>query len=163
MIELPPASHRESEEIAAILKTFSPQGDRTQDVYRVLENQLGVVYSRAQSLIQVASVVITVTGFSGRIIADTNVLAQIFLIGGLSFVSGAAAMTLLFVLPIRWLSMDLHLPLEQWLLVAIRRRQKKSRAFRRASIVAVVGMVLYIIAIAIMLSDPTAAELRRVR
>jgi len=163
MTDHPPASARETEEISAILKTFSSPGERTQDIYGLLENQFIVVYSRAQSLIQVAGVVITVTGFSGRIIADTNVLAQALLIGGLSLVASAAAMTLLLVMPIRWMSMDLHLPLEEWLLMTIRRRQKKTRAFRMASIVAVVGMALYIAAIAIMLADPTAAELRRVR
>ncbi|CAN5200333.1 hypothetical protein BH09SUM1_BH09SUM1_24490 [soil metagenome] len=152
----------ESREIGAVFRYFRNGEDFTR-AYTVIESQLTVIHARAQSLTQLAGVVVTVTGFSGRVIADTNTTAQWLLCAGLSLVVLAAAVCLGFVMPVRWVTTYMHLPPEQWLLIAIRRRQKKNNAFHYAVILLVLGLVLYIASISIMLMNPENAELRRVK
>lgn len=148
----------------AILSAFpgGTSGDRSA-IYSLLDGQLTVLHSRAQSLMQLAGVVITVTGFSGRIIADTSTRAQLLIVLGLVLVAAAACLALGFVMPIRWISSYMHLPADQWVLATLRRRERKSRAIRIATGVLVLGMIFYISAIGMMLVHPEAAELKRVR
>lgn len=152
----------EQREIEAIVRHFGGAEGRAR-IYDFIDGQLNVLHTRAQSLIQIAGVVITVTGFSGRIIADTSKSAQTLIVSGVALVSIAAAIALMFVMPIRWLSSYLHLPMEEWLLTALRRRRKKNRAFRVASIIIVAGMILYVSAVAMMLLHPEVTELKQVR
>lgn len=158
-----PPNAAETREIGALLKHFGGDGATLERVHGVLDGQLSVVYGRAQSLVQMAGVVISVTGFSGRIIADTNVAAQNFIVGGLGLVALAAALALLLVSPIQWATADLHRPPAEWILVTIRRRHRKYRAVRVANAVLVAGVALYALAIIQMLLHPEAAELKRVR
>ena len=158
----PPATPQQELEIKAILRHF--QGiDGMRQIHDLLDRQLSVIHARAQSLLQLAGVVITVTGFSGRLIADTNPEAQALIVSGVGLVSVGAAIALLFVMPLRWLTSYMNLEPELWLLAALQRRQRKSRAFRLATGFVVIGMVAYLVAIAIMLLNPEAAELMRAR
>ncbi len=157
-----PPSPAEAREIESILAHFGPEDNRAR-IYELLNGQLSLIYGRATSLVQIASVVITVTGFSGRIIADTSPIAQALVIGGVSMVSLAAAAALVFVLPVRWITLSMHLPVRAWVLGVVRRRELKVRAIKVATGLLIVGMVMYIAAIALMLADPAAAELTRVR
>lgn len=160
--KLTPPTPDEQREIDAIIAHFGKNDDR-QSIYRLVDGQLNVLHARATSLIQLASVVITVTGFSGRIIADTNDLAQGLIIAGVTLVLVAAVVSLLFVLPIRWISSLLHLSTQEWILYYLRRRRRKSVAIRMSTAILVLGMSLYIASIAIMLLYPEAAELQKVR
>lgn len=162
MTDAPTPDPDEKREIDAIFSRLAPDGNLL-SVYNVIEGQLGVLHTRSMSLIQLAGVVITVTGFSGRIIADTNLTAQMSIITGLVLVLVAAAVCLGFVMPVRWVSSYLHLPPEQWVLTALRRRKRKNRAFALASAILVLGLTFYILAISIMLLNPGAAELKMVR
>src|SRR5688572_12322657 len=86
-LETAPPTAVEEREVQAILDAFpSPLPHDRSTVYRLLDAQLTVLHARAQSLIQLAGVVITVTGFSGRIIADTNPAAQSLIVGGVVLV-----------------------------------------------------------------------------
>lgn len=151
----------ERQEIGAIMRHFG--ADSIKPVYDLIDGQFAVIHARAQALLQLAGVIITVTGFSGRIIADTNGYAQGMIIAGVALVSLGAATAMLFVMPIRWITSYLDESPQQWLLIALRRRRRKSRGFLAATILFVVGMLLYLAAIAIMLAFPEATELTRVR
>lgn len=156
-----PESDGERREIDAILEHF---GERNRPgIYDVINSQLNVIHSRAQSVIGLASVVITVTGFSGRIIADTNLPAQVLIILGIILVGIGAALTMTRVMPVRWVTSYMDLPVREWILTALRRRAAKSRALRVALIYMTVGMIFYLTSIAIMLLFPEATELTRVR
>ncbi len=155
-------SEAERVEVQTIIKHFGADGGNA-SLHNFIDAQLSVLHGRAQSLLQMAGVVITVTGFSGRIIADTSRTAQALIIGGVALVAVAAIIALLFVMPIKWLSSYMHLSQEEFLLTAIRRRSKKDHAFRTASAVLICGMALYVASIALMLFYPEATELTKVR
>ena len=72
-----------------------------------IERQLFAIYQRAQILLSLAGVVLTVTGFSGRIIAGTSLIAQILVISGLATVLASAVWVYMRVMSIRWVTTQL--------------------------------------------------------
>lgn len=157
-----PPTEAEAREMNAIFLHFGGM-DNVARIYEIVNQQLNVIHTRAQSLIALGSVVITVTGFSGRIIADTNRYAQLLIVLGITLVGVAAGITLTRVMPLRWVTSYMDLEPREWLLTALRRRTRKSKALRVALVFMTLGMISYLTSIAIMLMFPEATELTRVR
>lgn len=151
----PPATIEEHLEVECIRERIL-RNDSYKDAYELINEQLNAIHLRATGSITIAGVVITVTGFSGRTIAGTSLLAQVLVVSGLLMCVLAAAITMLFVTPVRWMTSYMHLDTEQWLLAAIRRRNLKTRAHRLAVVVLVIGITLYGLAICQMLFFPFA-------
>jgi len=152
----------EEQELESIYSAFG-QNESKQTLYHLLNSQLEAIHSRAQSLISLAAVVITVTGFSGRIIADTNDWAQALIILGIFFVAVAASIVIFYVFPFKWVTSYMHLETREWLLIGLRRRNRKSHALRWALVFMCVGMIFYLASISVMLAFPEATELSRAR
>jgi len=74
------------------------------EVQKRVEQQFNTLHLRAQSLIGMATAVVTVTGFSGRAIAGTSSLAQVLVISGLFLVILGAIWVFYKVLPLQWVS-----------------------------------------------------------
>jgi hypothetical protein len=121
---------------------------------QILENQLNVLYSRAQVLMSLAGIVITVTGFSGRIIAATSKLSQILIITGLSTVLISAIWVYARVMGIRWITSETGDSIEKTLHDVLQRRNCKTRAYKTGGIILCIGLVIYTIAFALMLLHP---------
>lgn len=153
----------EKSEIGAIREKMLRGADNLRDAHDLLNAQLNAIHLRATAIITITGVVVTVTGFSGRIIAGTSKLAQMLIVSGLGFCILAAAVTLLWVTPVRWITSYMHLSTEEWLLSAIRRRDRKTRAFRVATWLLIIGLTLYGLSIAQMLFFPHAHEVGIVR
>lgn len=141
-------------EAAALLQACG--GDLMRAV-GVIEQQLNVLYQRAQVLVSLAGVVITVTGFSGRLIAGTSRPAQVFLIAGLSVVVLAAVYVFARVMTLHWVTSDLVQGAETTLHLALRRREAKTRAYRFGGVMLCAGLLLYAVAVSLMLLDPLAS------
>jgi len=90
-----------TEEADRILALY---GDDLPAVMTMLERQFVVLHNRAQVLLTLCGIVISTTGFSGRIIAGTNALAQVLIVGGVALVLLSAAIVVWGVLHLRWLS-----------------------------------------------------------
>ena len=88
-------------EAKAILKLVD---NNLKAALEIAERQLNTVYTRAQVLLSLAGVVVTVTGFSGRLIAGSSGLAQIFLVAGLFVSLSSAIWVFLNVMPVRWVT-----------------------------------------------------------
>ncbi len=125
----------------------------------IVESQLNVLYTRAQVLVSLAGVMVTVTGFSGRIIAGTDGRAQALLIVGLVLVLLAAMWVFATVMTIRWVTGSLTGDTEADLAGLLRRRNRKTRAYMVGGFILFVGLALYVWAIAIMLANPGASSL----
>lgn len=151
-------TRRERIEVEAIRgKMLS--GDSMSEAYELLNAQMNIIHMRAMAIITITGVVVTVTGFSGRLIAGTSRLAQFLIISGLLTCILAATVTMLWVMPIRWLTSYMNTSTDEWLLAAIRRRDRKTRAFRIASILLIIGLTLYGLSICQMLWFPHAHEI----
>lgn len=132
-------------------------------VHDLLAKQFEVLHSRAGVLVTFCGVVITTTGFSGRMIAGTNRLAQALIIAGVATVLAAAWIVLVRVMRIRWVT---AYPLDQTdasIQRVLTERDRRRETLRRATYLAMLGMTFYVIAIMIMLCYParSAVELKR--
>lgn len=137
-----------SEEIERILKLTNSDTERA---FGLVERQLSVLVLRTQVMLSLSGIVITVTGFSGKAIAQTNELARALVSAGILIVLAAAATAIGGVLRLKWLTQelgeDLHKTLDRMLQV----RDEKSRFLSAALVLFIVGFSCYCIAIAQML------------
>ncbi len=120
----------------------------------ILERQLFVLYSRAQVLVSLAGVVITVTGFSGRRIAGTSQPAQLLVIGGLATVLVCVMWIYMKVMRINWSTTELCEDPVECLVVLIERRNEKTSAYIVGGYVLFIGLAFYGIAVSLMLLHP---------
>lgn len=123
-------------------------------IMELLERHFVVLHNRAQVLLGLCGAVVTVTGFSGRIIAGTNRLAQVLVIGGLSLTLLAALVVVWGVLHLWWLTQHPGDLPRQWVISALAYRDRKTRAYRVGIILLIVGLALYVGAISVMLANP---------
>ncbi len=120
----------------------------------IIERQLFAIYTRAQALVGLAGVVITVTGFSGRRIAGTSLPAQLLIIGGLATVLGCIIWIYMSVMKINWSTSALSEDPVDCLLKLIERRNSKTRAYLLGGYVFFFGLALYCISVSLMLLRP---------
>jgi hypothetical protein len=145
------------EDEVLIIRRWAGHDDDTaaQRAYMLLNNQFNVIYQRAQTLMNFAGLVVTVTGFSGRTIAQTSRLAQMSLVAGMALVLAGAAIAILWVMRINWLSGHMGRGTDGFIHHCLQERRRKVRALRITSMLMVIGFLLYGFAIGLMLMDPT--------
>lgn len=141
-----------AEEGERILREYAGQG--FPDMMAMLERQFTVLHNRAQVLIGLCGIIISTTGFSGRLIAGTNQAAQWLVIGGVALVLLAAAVVCWGVLHLRWLTMQAGRDTPEWLSTTLRYRDTKTHSYRVGLMLMLAGLALYASAIAIMLLNP---------
>lgn len=123
-------------------------------IMAMLERQFSVLHNRTQVMIGLCGVVITTTGFSGRIIAGTNFVAQLLIVNGISLVLLAAAVVVWSVLHLRWLTQQPGEDIRAWLMTVLSYRDRKTDAYRVGMALLLVGLTLYVAAIGVMLLNP---------
>ena len=126
-------------------------GDDALRAYEIVERQLAVLVMRTQVLLSLSGIVITVTGFSGRAIAQTSDLARACISIGIFGVLGAAVVAIAGVLRLRWLTQELSEDALTTLVRGLTLRERKSRALATALALFVAGFALYCVAIAQLL------------
>lgn len=137
-----------SEEIDRILKLTNSDTERA---FGLVERQLSVLVLRTQVMLSLSGIVITVTGFSGRAIAQTNELARTLVSAGILIVLAAAATAIGGVLRLKWLTQELGEDLRKTLDRMLQVRDEKSRFLSAALLLFIIGFSCYCIAIAQML------------
>lgn len=146
-----PQSARQ-QEVEHLIHIYGSDDQRA--IMEVIERQFMVLHHRSQVLLGLSGIVITTTGFSGRLIAGTNDLAKWLIIGGVLLVMIAAATVCLGVLHLRWLTQQPGEDAQQWLGRALDYRDRKTRFYRVGIIITMIGLVLYVGAIFVMLLRP---------
>jgi len=131
---------------------------RLSDAIAVLERQFATLHNRAQVLFSFCGIVVTVTGFSGRLIAGTNRTAQVLIVAGLAVVIGCAFYIFRRVMTLRWVTQQLDTSSEVTLVRVLERRDRKTAFYKRGGYILFLGIILYGIAIAIMLMNPVPLE-----
>lgn len=120
-------------------------------IMTVLHGQLTNVTGRAQMLLQLAGLTITVTGFSGVSIAHTGRLAAVLVVAGLVLVLVAASLSMGGILRLRWVTQLAPTTLRASIIYAIEMRDAKTRVFGRSLALLIVGLFLYIGSVGLML------------
>lgn len=121
--------------------------------YELVQSQLSVLVLRTQVMLSLSGIVITVTGFSGRTIAQTSELARGLVAAGILIVLCAAGAAIWGVLRLRWLTQEITDDTEQTLRRMLDLRDHKSRYLSAALALFVVGFACYCVAIALMLAS----------
>lgn len=125
-------------------------GDRLR-AFDLVEKQLAVLVLRTQVMLSLSGIVITVTGFSGRAIAETSLLARVSVVSGLFVVLSAAVVAVSGVLRLRWLTQELGGETLAMLERLLAIRDRKSRFLSLALGLFVTGFALYCFAVAQLL------------
>ena len=140
-----------SEEAHAILALVG--GDFSRAI-QMVHDQFNVLYTRAQVFIGIASVVLTITGFSGRLIAATNRPAQVLIIIGVALVLASAFYIVHRIMRIRWVTSELSDDPHRTLDILLERRDQRTDALHRGGVILFCGLAFYFLAFALMLLNP---------
>jgi hypothetical protein len=135
------------EEAEHLLTLYENDAAKIMDI---LHAQFTNLTSRAQTLLQLAGLTITVTGFSGTSIARSGPLAAWLAVSGLIIVV-AASLSMGGILRIRWMTQLTPTSLRETLIYAIEMRDSKTRIFGRSLALLIVGLALYIGSVAMLL------------
>lgn len=119
--------------------------------FEIVERQLAVVVLRTQVMLSLSGIVITVTGFSGRAVAQTGPLARLCISTGIFFVLAAAAVAISGVMRLKWLTQTIEPDAIAMLKRGLAIRNRKSRFLSFALALFLVGFTLYCVAIAQLL------------
>jgi len=119
--------------------------------YEIVERQLAVLVLRAQVMLLLAGIVISVTSLSGRAIAGSAPLARSCSAPGIARGLAAAVTATFGVLRLRWLSQEIDDEPVVTLLRGLTLRDRKAKNLRWALALFVAGFSLYVVAIAQLL------------
>ena len=126
-------------------------GGDARAAFDLVERQLSVLVLRTQVMLSLSGIVITVTGFSGKAIAQTSPLARASIVSGLCVVLAAAAVAIAGVLRLRWMTQELGGEPLAVLERSLALRDRKSRFLTAALALFVIGFSLYCLAVAQLL------------
>lgn len=114
---------------------------------QVITHQFDVLQSRTHMMLTLATLTLTITGFSGPKIAASNVVSQYAMILGLVFVLAAVVVTLAGTLRIRWLTQIGQGDAETVIRDMITYRNQKTRLFRIELTLLVLGLTFYVLSV----------------
>jgi hypothetical protein len=125
------------------------------EAFHLLERQLSVLVLRTQVLLSLSGIVITVTGFSGRAIAQTGPLARGCISIGIVIVLLSAVVAIAGVLRLRWLSETIADDPLETIVRGLTIRNNKARYLAVSLVLFVVGFSFYVTAVAQLLLSPS--------
>ena len=130
----------EEREATALLEHY---GDFSK-CYDFVTKAFGVITQRTQMLLTLATLTLTITGFSGPKIAASNLLSRYTMIFGLVFVLCSILVSLVGVLRIRWTSEFLNLGPKPALIAVLKYRNGKTKYYIMGCILLVLGLTSYV-------------------
>jgi hypothetical protein len=136
------------DEAAHLLQLYERDASK---IMNEIGGQLSILANRAQTLLSLAGITITVTGFSGASIAKTGRLSAALLVAGLVLVLVSAAIAMTGILRVRWTTSIAPSTLEVAVRSALEVRDRKTKAFDRALSLLVVGLTLYVSSVGLLL------------
>ena len=136
--------HEEDAEVAHLVELY--RGDGPQIMARI-ESQLMILATRAQTLLSLAGITITVTGFSGHNMVRGGHLSTAAMVVGMLCVLGGIVRTLYTLRGLRWVSQELDDDLYITARAVIARRDEEQRALGGAGALVVAGLGAYLLAV----------------
>ena len=131
------------EEATRLLGLFNGE-NRLVQTMEFLRHHFDVIQARSQLLLTLATLALTITGFSGPKIAQTNLFARYSMALGIVFVLSAVVILLLGGLRIRWTTQFLGDDARETLIRIIRYRNHKTRLYFVELGLLVIGLTAYV-------------------
>lgn len=121
---------------------------------KALSLQFSVIQSRTQLLLTLATIILSITGFSGPRIAASGLVARVAMALGLGFVLAGILLALLGSMRIRWLTQFIDPDERQRLSAIIAYRNRKTLWFMWELGFVVAGLACYVAAVVWYLIHP---------
>ncbi len=131
------------EEARQILALF-PESQGLSSALDFLRHHFDVIQARSQLLLTLSTLALTITGFSGPKIAQTNDFARYSMALGIVFVLSSMVILLLGGLRIRWTTQFLGGPADETLIRIISYRNAKTRLYFVELGLLVIGLSSYV-------------------
>jgi hypothetical protein len=122
-------------------------GDDYGKLFSVIIDSFTVLQTRSQMLLGLATICLTITGFSGPRMAASNPLSRLFLGLGLSFVLAAVIAVVAGPLRFRWITAWKAESLDATLIENIYQRDLKTRWYRFATVMLLTGLTGYLLSL----------------
>ncbi len=119
-------------------------GDRSDKLIEILTDSFNVLQNRAQMLLSLITITLTITGFSGPRIAESSLVARISIAFGLAFVLISALILMAGPLRINWCKRSKSVDIDQTLVKLIVQRNTRTNRYHLASITLVIGLIGYV-------------------
>ena len=133
------------EEVDYMLRLYSGK-DGIAECLHIISNQFSVLQTRSQLLLTLATIVLTITGFSGPRIAASGLFARGAMSIGL-VLTLIAVVTLLANLRIRWLTQFKEATDRDTLIAILRYREGKRKAYLSIITLLIAGLGCYVAAV----------------
>lgn len=138
-----------SEEVAHLKTIF---GDKSySEIYHSLISTFMIIQNRGQILLSLATICLTITGFSGPKIAESNLYSRYCIGIGLSLVLVSIVIVLMGPLRIKWATQHRGETLELTIEELIRRRNVKTVQYHRAMLFLGLGLFFYVLSVVLFL------------
>ena len=125
------------------LKTI--YGDnQAEKLFTLQTDSFNVIQNRAQMLLSLITITLTITGFSGPKIAESSLFARLSIAFGLGFVLLSALILMAGPLRLSWCTRSRSISLDRSLIKLIEQRNFRSGRYHLASGALVVGLIGYV-------------------
>lgn len=113
-------------------------------IYKMLKADFQAIYSYSQSIVGLATISLTITGFSGPRIAASSAFARVTIAIGLIFVILSVLFLLLGPIYPKWMNNPGCLEMDEVFSIYFRRRDSRTFKYRLALVSLVVGLSFYV-------------------
>jgi len=122
-------------------------GDDSAKLFAALKDSFSLLQTRAQMLLGLATICLTITGFSGPRMAASNVWSRFFIGFGLVFVLFSVMALVAGPLRLRWMTAWKAGNLERTLVFHLRQRNLRTRFYKVSMILLLVGLTGYLLSL----------------
>ena len=122
-------------------------GEDYSRLFDVVKESFVLLQMRSQMLLGLATICLTITGFSGPHMAQSNSFSRFFIGFGLSFVLASIMAVVAGPLRLQWITAWKAESLDETLVQNIRRRDSKTRLYRIATALLIVGLTGYLLSL----------------
>lgn len=119
-------------------------GDQPGRILQTLIESYNVLQGRAQTLLGVVTIILTIAGFSGPTIAASGIEGKLGVGVGLTLVIVSAVITLRGPLQLRWATQSREESMEASLIALIAQRNFRTRRYHAAVALLVAGLTVYV-------------------
>jgi len=133
-------ARKEAKEMLKTFKDFSK-------CYNIITSQLNILQSRHQMMLTLATLTLTITGFSGPKMAKSNLVSRYGMIVGLVFVLSSVVAILLSTVNLIWFTQFHGETDEDTLRLLIERRNLRTKMFHIQLFMLVIGLTSYVVAV----------------
>jgi len=138
------------EEEVGFLKEI--HGDEYSALFGAVKEMFTLLQTRSQMLLGLATICLTITGFSGPRMAQSNAFSRFFIGFGLVFVLASIIAIVAGPLRLRWITEWKTGSMDETLIENIKRRNTKTRLYRIATALLMVGLTGYLLSLIFFLT-----------